>query len=69
MSEHIYKHIRLTGTSKVSSDDAVRAAIARAAKSVRGMHWFEVLETRGQIDDGAIKCWQVTIMVGFRLEG
>jgi hypothetical protein len=69
MSEHIYKHIRLTGTSKVSSDDAIRAAIARAAISVRGMHWFEVLETRGQIDDGAVKYWQVTIRVGFTLDG
>jgi flavin-binding protein dodecin len=69
MSEHIYKHINLTGTSKVSSDDAIRAAIARAAKTVRSMHWFEVTETRGQIEGAAVKCWQVTIRVGFTLEG
>ncbi len=69
MSEHIYKHISLTGSSTVSSDDAIRAAIARAAKTVRGMHWFEVVETRGHIEDGAVKHWQVTIRVGFTLEG
>jgi flavin-binding protein dodecin len=69
MSEQIYKHISLTGSSTVSSDDAIRAAIARAAKTVRGMHWFEVVETRGHIEDGAVKYWQVTIRVGFTLEG
>ncbi len=68
MSEHIYKHINLTGSSKVSSDDAIRAAIARAAKTVRGMRWFEVLETRGQIEGGAVKYWQVTIRIACTLE-
>ena len=68
MPEHTYKHINLTGSSKVSSDDAIRAAIARAAKSVRGMHWFEVVETRGQIEGGAVKYWQVTIRIAFTLE-
>jgi flavin-binding protein dodecin len=68
MADHVYKHINLTGSSTVSSDDAIRTAITRAAKTVRGMHWFEVLETRGQIEGGAIKYWQVTIRVGFTLE-
>jgi dodecin len=68
MADHVYKHIQLTGTSAVSSDDAIRAAIAKAAKTVRGMHWFEVIETRGHIEDGAIKHWQVSIRVGFTLE-
>jgi flavin-binding protein dodecin len=68
MVDHVYKHIDLTGSSTVSSDDAIRAAIARAAKTVRGMHWFEMLETRGDIENGAIKHWQVTIRVGFTIE-
>ncbi len=68
MPDHVYKHIQLTGTSTVSSDDAIRAAIAKAAKTVRGMHWFEVIETRGHIEDGALKHWQVSIRVGFTLE-
>ena len=55
--------------SKVSSDDAIRAAIARAAKTVRSMHWFEVTETRGQIEGAAVMYWLVTIRVGFTLEG
>ena len=69
MTDHVYKHVDLTGSSTKSSDDAVRVAIAKAAKSIRGMHWFQVLETRGQIKDGAVEHWQVTVRVGFTLEG
>jgi len=65
---HIYKHIQLTGSSPKSSDDAIRAAIARAAKTVRDMRWFEVVETRGHIENGEIAHWQVTINVGFTLD-
>ena len=69
MPGHVYKHIDFTGSSKTSSDDAVSVAIVQAAKSIRGMQWFEVLETRGHIKDGAIDHWQVSIRVGFTLEG
>ena len=67
MSDHIYKHIQLTGSSSVSSDDAVRATIERASKTVRDMHWFRVIDTRSHIENGAIGHWQVTIDVGFTL--
>ena len=69
MDDHVYKHIELTGSSSKSSDDAVRNAIAKAAKSVRNMHWFNVIETRGHIVDGEIAHWQVTLRIGFTLEG
>ncbi len=68
MSEHIYKHIEITGTSEKSTDEAVKNAIAKAAKTVKHMHWFETIEERGYIEDDKIKYWQVTIKVGFRLE-
>ena len=68
MTDHVYKHLDLTGSSTKSSDEAVRVALAKASKSIRGMHWFQVLETRGQVKDGAIEHWQVTIRVGFTLE-
>ena len=69
MADHIYKKIELTGSSTKSIEDAVEGAIARAAKSVRNMRWFEVVETRGHIDKQAVAHWQVTIKVGFTLEG
>jgi dodecin len=68
MRDHVYKTIELTGSSSMSSDDAVRNALARAAKTVRGMRWFEVLESRGHIEHDKIDHWQVTIKVGFTLE-
>lgn len=68
MSEHVYKIIELVGTSTVGSDDAIRNAIARARQTVRHMDWFEVVETRGHLQDGAVAHYQVTLKVGFRLE-
>jgi len=69
MSEHVYKTIELVGSSPTSSDEAIRTAIARAAATVRNLRWFQVTETRGQIEDGKIAHWQVTIKVGFTLDG
>lgn len=68
MSDHVYKQIELTGSSTESSDDAVRCAISRAAKTLRNLHWFEVIETRGQIENDQVVRWQVTIKVGLRIE-
>lgn len=69
MSEHVYKSLELTGTSAKSSDDAIRTAIERASQSIRNIKWFQVLEQRGHVDDGKVAHWQVTIKVGFTLEG
>lgn len=66
--EHTYKHIELTGSSTESSDQAIQNAIAKAAKSIKNMNWFSVIDTRGYIEQGAVKYWQVTIKVGFRIE-
>ncbi|OUM03530.1 dodecin [Variovorax sp. JS1663] len=69
MSNHVYKLIELTGSSPTSSDDAMQRAIAKASESVRNIQWFEVIETRGHVKDGKIAHWQVTLKVGFTLEG
>jgi flavin-binding protein dodecin len=68
MPNHVYKIIELTGSSTTSSDDAVQRAIAKAAKTVHGMRWFEVIESRGQIAGAKVEHWQVTIKVGFTLD-
>lgn len=68
MSDHVYKHIELTGSSKTSVEDAIKNAVTRAAETLRGMQWFEVTDTRGHIVDNKIEFWQVTIKVGFTLE-
>ncbi|MBC8145952.1 MAG: dodecin domain-containing protein [bacterium] len=68
MSNHVYKLVELTGSSPVSSDDAIRNAIERASKTIRNMRWFQVTETRGMIDANGVGHWQVTIKIGFTLE-
>ena len=68
MSDHIYKIVEVVGSSKTSMEDAVKGAIARAGKTVRNMHWFEVTETRGHIEDGEVAHFQVTVKIGFTLD-
>jgi flavin-binding protein dodecin len=68
MSKHVYKILELTGSSPSGIEDAVNTALAKASESVRNMHWFEVVETRGHIEDGKVAHWQVTVKVGFTLE-
>ena len=69
MSDHIYKKIELVGSSPESIEDAVKNALAKASKSLRNLRWFEVVETRGHVENGKIGHWQVTIKVGFTLDG
>jgi dodecin len=69
MSNHIYKKIELVGSSPDSIEDAVKNALAKASGSLRNLRWFEVVETRGHVEDGKIGHWQVTIKVGFTLDG
>ena len=68
MSDHVYKTIELIGSSPDGPEQAIRNAVDRAAKTVRNLRWFEVTDTRGQIEDGRIAHWQVTLKLGFTLE-
>ena len=69
MDDHVYKKIELTGTSGESLEDAIQNAIDKASRTVDKLRWFEVIETRGDIEDGRVKHWQVTLKIGFRIEG
>ena len=69
MSNHIYKKIELVGSSADSIEDAVKNALSKASQSLRNLRWFEIVETRGHVEDGKIGHWQVTIKVGFTLDG
>jgi flavin-binding protein dodecin len=69
MKDHVYKSIELTGTSTTSIEDAIGKAIRRAHKTVKDLCWFQVVETRGTINEGKVERWQVTIKIGFMVEG
>lgn len=68
MTDHVYKKIELTGSSEISMEDAVKKAIAKASETIRNMRWFEVIETRGFIEDDKVAYWQVTVKIGFTIE-
>ena len=68
MTDHVYKQLEITGSSTKSSDDAIRTAIAKAGKTIRAIRWFQVMETRGHVDNGTVAHWQVTVKIGFALE-
>ena len=69
MPDHVYKTIELVGSSSRGMEDAVQKAIAKAAETVRNLRWFEVVDTRGHIEKGKVAHWQVTLKLGFTLEG
>jgi flavin-binding protein dodecin len=68
MDPHVYKNIELTGTSTIGLEDAIQNAVSKAAQTVRHMRWFEVVDTRGTIEENSVVYWQVTIKIGFHLE-
>ena len=68
MANHVYSISEVVGTSPDSVESAVANAVTQAAKTVRNLDWFEVQSVRGQIEDGAIAHWQVTVKLGFRID-
>jgi flavin-binding protein dodecin len=64
----VYRRTDLVGSSRKSVSDAIETAIARAAKTLRHIEWFEVGEIRGRVQDGKVSQYQVSIKVGFRVE-
>jgi flavin-binding protein dodecin len=68
MSDHVYKTVEVTGSSSDVVSDAVRAAVTKAAQTLRNLEWFEVTQIRGMISEGSVSYFQVTLKLGFRLE-
>lgn len=68
MSEHVYKVVELVGSSETSIEDAIQTAIRRASQTLRNLRWFEVLQTRGHVEEGEVRHYQVVLKAGFTLE-
>ena len=69
MSDNVYKVIEIVGSSPTSIEDAVEGAIARAARTLHDIGWFEIVETRGHVEGGKVAHYQVTLKIGFTLAG
>ena len=68
MQDNVYKVIEIVGSSETSISHAIETAIQRASQTMRGLRWFEVIQTRGHIENGKIGHYQVVLKVGFTLE-
>jgi dodecin len=68
VSDHVYRLSEVVGSSQTGVDDAVRNAVRKAAETVRNIEWFEVKEVRGQVVDGDVAYFQVTVKLGFRVD-
>jgi dodecin len=68
MSNHVYKTIEITGSSPKGIEDAIRNAVAKASQSLHNLRWFQVIDTRGEIEGEKVAHWQVTMKVGFTLD-
>ena len=68
MDEHVYKKIEVVGSSKKSVDEAIQNAITKAAKTIHNMRWFEIMQTRGYLENGEISYYQVDLKIGFTVD-
>ena len=67
-AQHVYRVIEIVGSSTLSIEGAINAALARAHRTLRNLRWFEVLRTSGHIERGKAQHYQVTLKVGFTME-
>ena len=67
MSDHVYKIIEIVGSSATSIEDAIEKAVARASNTLDEVRWFEVVGTRGHVENGKVAHYQVTLRIGFTL--
>ena len=68
MAEHTYRLVEVVGSSPDGVDQAIKNAVEDAAKTLRNIHWFQVVETRGHVEEGKVKHFQVTVKLGFTLD-
>ena len=69
MSDHVYKIVEIVGSSPTSIEDAVQTAVTRASSTLREIRWFEIASTRGHVENGRVAHYQVTLRLGFTLDG
>lgn len=70
MSDHanVYRRIEVVGSSPNTIEEAIENAISRANATLDNVEWFEVIETRGHVENGKVGHYQVVLKIGFRMD-
>ena len=69
MAESVYKVIELVGTSTESWEKAAKAAVEKAAASLRDLRIAEVTKQDIQLKDGKVELYRTRVKVSFKYEG
>ena len=67
--EAVYKIIEVIGSSSTSWEDAARAAVEAAAKSLRDLRVAEITKLDMKIDDGKVVAYRARVSLSFKYEG
>ena len=66
MKDHVYKILELVGSSERVSRMPFKMPSPSASKTIREMKWFEVVQTRGHIEKGSVRHYQVSLRLDSR---
>lgn len=66
--ERVYKKVELVGISTKSFEEAITNAINKAASTLHGLAWFEVVEQHGRITDNKVTEFQAVVKVAFKID-
>ena len=69
MPQSVYKVIELVGTSTKSWEEAAKAAVDRAAETLRDLRVAEVVAQDLVITDGKVEAYRAKVKISFKYEG
>jgi flavin-binding protein dodecin len=67
--EAVYKVVEVIGTSPKSWEDAARAAVETAAKTLRDLRVAEITKLDMKIDDGKVVAFRARVSLSFKYQG
>lgn len=69
MSDSVYKVIELVGSSPTSWEDAAKAALEEAGKTLKNLRIAEIKKLDMRMEDGKVAAYRARVNVSFKYEG
>ncbi len=68
MAESVYKVIELVGTSEASWEEAARAAVESASKSLKNLRIAEINKLDMRVENGKVSAFRARVSLSFKYE-